>query len=353
MSDLFAVKLPTAIIAAMGRRTARRFEGFLDKVATLARTAAPGRHPGETGIRTEALTRWLHVLCTPSLTVLRAAAGRRRFDEKLEGVVVHDDLPTCFTLEGVRHGACGAHRLRELRALVETEKEDWAGSLQRLLLRACRVARENDRDVPASLAALTSRTRDRTIDRAIALHEAQPPPESAAAKSAEPATISRAGSGTTRRDPCVSSPTCTFRSPTTGPSAVSEWASCARRSREASARRRGPTTSPACAPSSPPPESGAGTSPEPWRVPSRCNRSRNRASETRRRRPASPEPSPPDDRRNRTWAFAQLHALKSPRRIRSEGRSRSASSSASPTAFPRAGIPRSGKGSTRVRPSLR
>ncbi len=178
MSDLFAVKLPTATIAAMGRRTARRFGGFLDRVAALARTAAPVKHPGETGIRIEARTRWLHVLCTPSLTVLRVAAGRRRFDERLEGVVIHDDLPTYLSIEGVLHGACGAHRLRELQALVEIEKEDWAGSMQRLLLRACRVARiarENDRDVPASLAALISRTWDRTLDRAIAFHEAQPP----------------------------------------------------------------------------------------------------------------------------------------------------------------------------------
>ncbi len=180
-------------------------------------------------------------------------------------------------------------------------KEDRAGSMRRLLLRARRVARGNDRDVPASLAALISRPRDRTLDRAIAFDDAQPPPEDAAAKSAEPAAISRAGSGTARRDPRASSTTRVFRSPATRRNAISERASRAGRSREASARRRAPMTSPACAPSSPPPESGAGTSPEPWRVPSRCNRSRNRASETRRLasgRPTKPDPGSCRSRRN-------------------------------------------------------
>ena len=178
MGDLFAVKLSTATIAAMGRRTARRFEDFLDHVAELIRTAAPVKHLDETGIRIAARTRWLHVLCTPLLTVLRIAIGRGHVDEDLNGIVIHDDYATYFTLKGVRHGACNAHHLRELQALIEIEKEDWAKSMHRLLKRAHRVAhfaRENDRELPASLVAKISRAWDRTLDRAIAFHEAQPP----------------------------------------------------------------------------------------------------------------------------------------------------------------------------------
>ena len=51
MSDLFAVPLSTATIAAMGRRTAQRFEAFLDHVAELIRTAVPVKHLDETGLR--------------------------------------------------------------------------------------------------------------------------------------------------------------------------------------------------------------------------------------------------------------------------------------------------------------
>ena len=177
MSDLFAVTLCTATVAAMGRRTARRFEGFLDQVAELIRTAAPVKHLDETGLRIAARTRWLHVLCTPLLTVLRIGTGRGHVEENLEGIVIHDDYATYFTLEGVRHGACNAHHLRELQALIDIEKEHWAKGMHRLLPRAhraTRLARENGHEVPASLVARFSRAWDRTIDRAIAFHEARP-----------------------------------------------------------------------------------------------------------------------------------------------------------------------------------
>ena len=177
MSDLFAVTLSTATIAIMGRRTARRFEGFCDRVAEIIRTAAPVKHLDETGIRIDARTRWLHVLCTPLLTALRIATGRGHLDEKLEGIVIHDDYATYFTLEGVRHGACNAHHLRELQALIEIEKEGWATTMHRLLARAnkaARFARENDRVVPASLVVRISRAWDNILERAIAFHEEMP-----------------------------------------------------------------------------------------------------------------------------------------------------------------------------------
>ena len=165
-------------ITAMGQRTARRFEPFLAHVADVIRTAVPVKHLDETGLRIAARTRWLHVLCTPFLTVLRIGAGRGDVEKDLEGILIHDDYAAYFTLKGVRHGACNAHHLRELQALIDIEKEDWAKSMQRLLERAhraTRFSRENGRDVPASLVARISRAWARILDHAIAFHEAQPP----------------------------------------------------------------------------------------------------------------------------------------------------------------------------------
>ena len=85
MSDLFAVSISTATITAMGRRTARRFEPFLAHVADVIRTEVPVKHLDETGLRIAARTRWLHVLCTPFLTVLRIGAGRGDVEKDLEG----------------------------------------------------------------------------------------------------------------------------------------------------------------------------------------------------------------------------------------------------------------------------
>ncbi len=287
MSDLFAVKISTATIAAMGRRTARRFEGFLDRVAEIIRTEAPVKHLDETGIRIAARTHWLHVLCTPLLTILRVASGRGHFDEKLNGIVIHDDYATYFALEGVRHGACNAHHLRELQALIEIEKEDWATSTHQLLSRANRAARFGclfAHGLPASPARMIATcphhwspasrepgTASSNVPSPLTKRCRRSRPESADDKSAASVTTSRSGSRSTRRGACASSPTREPRSRTMRRSAICEWASCVRKSQAASARCKVPATSPTCGPSSPPLENSAGMSSKPWRTPIPCS----------------------------------------------------------------------------------
>ena len=60
-----------------------------------------GKHLDETGIRIDARTQWLHVLRTPLLTILRVATGRGHFDEKLIGIVIHDDYATYIRSRGL------------------------------------------------------------------------------------------------------------------------------------------------------------------------------------------------------------------------------------------------------------
>ena len=64
----------------------------------------------------------------------------RRHSANVAGIVVHDHWKPYYTMQGVLHALCNAHHLRELKALVEIEKEAWAGKMQRLLRRACHVA---------------------------------------------------------------------------------------------------------------------------------------------------------------------------------------------------------------------
>ena len=120
MSDLFAVSISTATITAMGRRTARRFEPFLAHVADVMHSG-PGQAPRRKSPPVPAGS----TCCAPhSLTVLRIGAGRGDVEKDLEGILIHDDYAAYFTLKGVRHGACNAHHLRELQALIDIEKED-------------------------------------------------------------------------------------------------------------------------------------------------------------------------------------------------------------------------------------
>jgi transposase len=67
--------------------------------------------------------------------------------------------------------------LRELKALVEIEKEDWARRMQRLLRCACHatnLARECGVPLKPGLIALIERSYDAILAAGLAFHEAQP-----------------------------------------------------------------------------------------------------------------------------------------------------------------------------------
>jgi transposase len=176
MADLFGVALVTATIARISQDCAERFQGFAaavrDRVA-----AAPVKHLDETGFRIGGRTQWLHVASTVLLTFYRVSAKRGSLLADLTGIVVHDHWKPYYTLKGVLHALCNAHHLRELKALVEIEREDWARRMQRLLWRACHavnLAREQDVLLKPELIALIERSYEAIVADGLALHEAQP-----------------------------------------------------------------------------------------------------------------------------------------------------------------------------------
>src|ERR1700686_2916024 len=124
MADLFGVRLTTATIAAMGRACAVRFQGFVTAVRDLVAAAAV-KHLDETGLRIGGKTQWLHIASTILLTFYRVSPKRGSMPENLTGIAVHDHWKPYYTLTGILHALCNAHHLRELKALVEIEKEDW------------------------------------------------------------------------------------------------------------------------------------------------------------------------------------------------------------------------------------
>ena len=90
----------------------------------------------ETGFRIGGKTQWLHIASTMLLTFYRVSARRGGLLAQVVGIVV-PTLASYYTMTGVLHALCNEHHLRELKALVEIEKEDWARRMQRLLRRAC------------------------------------------------------------------------------------------------------------------------------------------------------------------------------------------------------------------------
>jgi transposase len=182
MADLFGVRLVAATIARISRTGAARVQDFVAAVRDLVAGAAV-KHMDETGFRVAAMTQWLHVACTALLTFYRVAAKRGSLLANVTGIVVHDHWKPYYTMPNVRHALCNAHHLRELTALIDIDKEDWARKMRGLLRRACHavnLARERDGVVKARvltkrLIERFERRYDAIVAEGLAFHEAQAP----------------------------------------------------------------------------------------------------------------------------------------------------------------------------------
>lgn len=177
MADLFGVKLAAATIARMSANGAGRFQGFVEALCQFVKSAAV-KHLDETGFRIGGQTQWLHVAVTTWLSFYWTAPKRGRLLEGLIGIVVHDHWKPYYTLKGVLHALCNAHHLRELKALIEIDKEPWARRMQHLLRRACHavnLAREREEPLKPSLVDRFRRRYDAIVAEGLAFHEAQPP----------------------------------------------------------------------------------------------------------------------------------------------------------------------------------
>jgi transposase len=176
MADLFGVRLVPATIARISQDCAERFQGFADTLRDHV-AAAPVKHMDETGFRIGGKTQWLHIASTVWLTFYRTAAKRGSLLANVTGIVVHDHWKPYYTMTGVLHALCNAHHLRELKALVEIEKEDWASKMQRLLRRACHatnLACEQGMPLKPALITLIERRYDGILAQGMAFHEGQP-----------------------------------------------------------------------------------------------------------------------------------------------------------------------------------
>ena len=176
MADLFGVTLVAATIARIGRDGAGRYADFAEAVRGLVAAAAV-KHMDETGFRIGGKTQWLHIASTILLTFYRISPKRGSLLANVTGIVVHDHWKPYYTMTGVLHALCNAHHLRELKALVEIEKENWACRMQRLLRRACHAtncARERGIPLKPGLIALFDRCYDTILADGLAFHEAQP-----------------------------------------------------------------------------------------------------------------------------------------------------------------------------------
>ncbi|MGO9483449.1 MAG: IS66 family transposase [Rhodomicrobium sp.] len=179
MGDLFgASSLCPASIVAWGTKKAEELRAFVERIA--AQTAAAAvRHLDETGFRIGGKTQWLHCASTALLTHYRVSEKRGDIPAFEGGVIVHDHFKPYYTLPNVEHALCNAHHLRELKALIDIEKEPWAKKMFWLLRHACKAVHRAVAQGASVLAGRAGRRifklYDAIVARGLAFHELQPP----------------------------------------------------------------------------------------------------------------------------------------------------------------------------------
>jgi transposase len=120
--------------------------------------AQPTLHVDETSLRVDRQNHWIHVYAAGDITLkfLHPKRGRQAIESihiipRYGGTIVHDCWASYLAYDHCGHGLCGAHLLRELTFVVESNGYRWAANLKRLLLETCaRVANSDSKHLSAA-----------------------------------------------------------------------------------------------------------------------------------------------------------------------------------------------------------
>lgn len=120
--DLYGVELATATITRHSAVMYEALASFEQAVLSVIQTA-PVKHLDETGCRVGGKTQWMHVASTDQFTYYHISPQRRCWSDGFKHIVVHDHWGSYYKLTDVVHGLCNQHHLRELKSLIQHEKE--------------------------------------------------------------------------------------------------------------------------------------------------------------------------------------------------------------------------------------
>ncbi len=156
--DFFGATVSQATIHNAVSTAYRALDAFETTVAGLLSRASVA-HADETGLRVAGQLHWLHVAGTKLLTWHgvsrrrgRDAVKRFALLTKFSGRLVHDCLSAYFQLNCL-HGLRSARLLREFVFLFEVQRQPWAKSMFRLLIRMHRAV-QSQKERAGPLAAV-------------------------------------------------------------------------------------------------------------------------------------------------------------------------------------------------------
>lgn len=139
LEDIFGCKISTGTIDSMLQRVSNNLESFIVTTKFLLISSLVV-HFDETGTKVGKLKRWLHVACTPILTLygIFSSRGKEAMDlfgilPFFHGIAVHDFWGSYPKYPCV-HAFCNAHILRELTRVEDETGQQWAVNMRSLLV---------------------------------------------------------------------------------------------------------------------------------------------------------------------------------------------------------------------------
>ena len=141
LATMTGVSVSAGFVAGVRARAAARLGPFLNRVRALLREAGV-LYADETPARASGHLHYVHVACTEFLTAMHTG-GRSAADidggavlPGYDGVIVRDGYAGYQHLTDALHAWCGAHGLRDLRAVYEPDPDGqvWARSMADLLI---------------------------------------------------------------------------------------------------------------------------------------------------------------------------------------------------------------------------
>jgi len=174
-SDLYGIQLATATITGYNEMAFDALAAFEASTLSLVKEAAV-KNLDETGFRVGGKTQWLHVASTKKITYYHVCAKRKSLIEGLSGTVVHDHWKSYYNLIGVEHALCNQHHLRELKAIIEHDHEQWTEDMRRLLRVALRCRHfYAEKAIPPGRIRWLTQIYDEIVKQGLRFHTTQTP----------------------------------------------------------------------------------------------------------------------------------------------------------------------------------
>jgi len=176
IQDVFHLSMSPATVEKFTHSCSDIVTPVVEKIESNLK-AADVKGSDESGLVIAGKLHWVHTLSNNKFVHYRASEKRGDVPTDLSGTVVHDHFASYYSkLKGVQHSLCNAHHLRELKAVVELDKESWARHMVRLLKLGHAKVHRDPQNITAHWLTKYRALYDKIVTAGIRFHESLEPP---------------------------------------------------------------------------------------------------------------------------------------------------------------------------------